>query len=78
MMGELYNTIGALNLHLAIVNQTSPLYYGVDINGAPVDNWSMDSLFELIRTFYHQMGFQSKLKVWFKHSAHIVLKNMAR
>ena len=75
MVDELYNTIGARNLHLAIVNQTSPLYDGVDINGAPVDNWSMGSLFELIQKFYHQMGFQSKLKVWFKHSVRVVFNN---
>ena len=60
MMDELYNTIDSRTLHLVRVNQTSPLYDGVDRNVALLVNWSMDSFIELIQKFYHQMGFQSK------------------
>ena len=75
MMDELYNTIDARTLHVVKVNQTPPLYDGVDRNGALMVYWSMDSLIELIQKNYHQMDFQSKLKIWFKHSAHVMLKN---
>ena len=75
MIDHLYNKIGARILHLVIVNQTSSLNDGVDRNGAPVDNWSLDTLIKLIQTFYRQMGFQSKLKAWFKHSSRVMLKN---
>ena len=75
MIDDLYNKIGARTLHIVRVNQILSLNDGVDRNGAPVDNWSMDSSIELIQTFYHQMGFQSKLKIWFKHSVCVLLKN---
>ena len=75
MMGELYDTIDERNLHLARFNQTSPIYDVVDRNGSLMNNWSMDSLIDLIQMFYHNMGFQSKLKVWFKHSSRVILKN---
>ena len=74
-MDELQDTIDARTLHLVKLNQTSPLYDVVDRNGALLVNWSMDSFIELIQKFYHQMGFQSKLKICFKHSAHDMLKN---
>jgi hypothetical protein len=75
MIDELYDQIPAQMLHLVRMNCTSPLYAGVDKDGNPMANWSLDGIIELFQKFYHKMGMENSMKGWFKHSSHAMLKN---
>ena len=75
MIDELYDQIPARMLHLVRMNRTSPLYAGVDKDGNPMANWSLDGIIELLQKFYHKMGMENNMKGWFRHSSHAMLKN---
>jgi hypothetical protein len=78
MMDDMYDTIPGKILHLVRVNRTVPLHRGRDRNGAPMASWSMDGIIELLMKFYHKMKFENNHSGWFRHSAHVMLKNKAK
>ena len=75
MMDELYGTIDYKLLHLTRINQTVPLYTGVDTDGRPMANWPIDGLIELIQKFYNFRN--DNLEGWMQHSPHLQFNNKA-
>ena len=64
MIDGLYGNISNKNLHLVRFNQTSLLYSGNNSNNIPMANWAIDSIIEVLQTFYHQMKFSNNYQGW--------------
>jgi hypothetical protein len=75
MMDQLYHNVSGKELHMIRVNRTTPLHKGVDRNGAPMANWPLDGVIELMQKFYHEMAFENNDIGWLRHSSHIMLKS---
>ena len=77
MIETLYYIIGHRCLQLVCNNRTLPLHDGLDKQGIPMANWSLDGIIELVQNYYHQMKFNSK-EGWGRHTPHVMLTSKAQ
>ena len=72
MMDVLYDKIGHCRIQHIRVNLTVTLCSGVEKQGVPMSNWSLDGVIELVQKHYHKIRFKSE-EGWAMHSPRVLL-----